>query len=537
MLANFTDKEIFLNVPIVVYHDIAAVSTSIHPSTSITPELFEVELKYLDDHGFNSISFAQLRQALAGDFLLPHKPIIISFDDAKEGQYRFAFSLLRKYNYTATFFPWTSMLDTPGFLSWRQLQEFADYGMEIGGHSASHLHLSSIHDEDIVAREIIQDKILIESRLNKSIEVFAYPYGEQNERVIQQVKDAGYKIARGTKAGVRHNARNLFSLSSIVLGKDFNQFIDVLQASESSTKFDPLKERRLWERTIKAKGAERAYQEFLSLYKHMPDVDGHARAHIFGLVLYEQMGDESIGVCDDSFVYGCYHSVLAKALAQKGLAVLDGLDSACKKTGRDWLGCLHGIGHGLISFLSYEQEGLLEALEACKNLSWKGTVGGCTGGVFMEYNFRTMLDEGRTGNILRPLRQDLHEPCSSLPREYLPACYYEQPDWWRHIFSNDFQKVRALCLSLSEELEEKCLIGMGRVIAQSVSYDIQKTSIMCDNILPAKTVFCRAGGFLSIVDHTHDAIAASAICQLPERDRRKCLEGANIFGAAGFLID
>lgn len=66
---------------------------------------------------------------------------------------------------------------------------------EIGGHGLNHPHLTDLSIDD-VRNEIIKDKIGLEEIINKKIEVFAYPYGEYNDEVINVLKDVGYIGAR-----------------------------------------------------------------------------------------------------------------------------------------------------------------------------------------------------------------------------------------------------------------------------------------------------------------------------------------------------
>jgi len=82
-------------------------------------------------------------------------------------------------------------------LSWDEVTEMSNNGVEIGSHSVSHPNLVSIPLEE-AKREIINSKNCIEEKLDKSINAFAYPYGKSdsyNEATKKIVKASGYTHA------------------------------------------------------------------------------------------------------------------------------------------------------------------------------------------------------------------------------------------------------------------------------------------------------------------------------------------------------
>lgn len=83
-----------------------------------------------------------------------------------------------------------------------QLKELSKNDLiEIGSHTLTHAKLTSLSEEQIV-NELTQSKIILEEKINKSVDFLAYPYGsinEVNSRIIQLAKQAGYKMAFSTK--------------------------------------------------------------------------------------------------------------------------------------------------------------------------------------------------------------------------------------------------------------------------------------------------------------------------------------------------
>lgn len=188
-------------VPVLVYHHIGIPPsryTSAEKSLFIAPEWFEKHLQYLKDNGFETIHFEDVVAYFETGMPLPARPVIISFDDGNGNAYSAAFPLLKKYGMTGTFFLVTNYLDHGAHLTWKQVEEMRDAGMEIGSHSVSHPYLTkSSHAH----KEIFDSKKILEEKLGISISAFAYPFGNYNQPIENAVKEAGYKIGRSFSTG------------------------------------------------------------------------------------------------------------------------------------------------------------------------------------------------------------------------------------------------------------------------------------------------------------------------------------------------
>lgn len=184
-------------------------------------------------------------------------------------------------------------------------------------------------------------------------------------------------------------------------------------------------EKEMVAKDIDQLGAKGAYQEFKKRQKENNQSAQHEYAHVFGQVLYTQVGIPGVAICDSDFAFGCYHSFFGLALMEHGLDIIYDLEAACIEAyGERGLGCQHGIGHGVLAEVGYEN--LDQALEVCGRLKWKGPIGGCTSGVFMEYNFATM----NGGQIRAVADGDVYQPCLAVADRFKPACYFELPQWW-----------------------------------------------------------------------------------------------------------
>jgi peptidoglycan/xylan/chitin deacetylase (PgdA/CDA1 family) len=83
-------------------------------------------------------------------------------------------------------------------MSWDELREHADRGVQIGSHTVSHSHLTRLSDAEL-CRELADSKEEAEAELGRPCRELAYPYGEQDERVRAAARGAGYERAFGLR--------------------------------------------------------------------------------------------------------------------------------------------------------------------------------------------------------------------------------------------------------------------------------------------------------------------------------------------------
>ncbi|PIR83818.1 hypothetical protein COU18_02425 [Candidatus Kaiserbacteria bacterium CG10_big_fil_rev_8_21_14_0_10_51_14] len=241
-----------------------------------------------------------------------------------------------------------------------------------------------------------------------------------------------------------------------------------------------------WEESIKVLGGDRAYEEFAHAVSDFNQGRQHAHAHTFGAALYEVEGLEGLPVCDGRFSYGCFHEFLGHAIAEHGIDSVSLLNDGCiQALVESPLSCQHGIGHGVMAFFGYSEGDLLHALDVCLNLPYNDPIGGCYGGVFMEYNLHTML--GFDAN-LREFQDNIGEPCDSLSSPYKAPCVYWQPQWWHQaIFSGEstaesYSQMGEYCREVGDTsyLIRSCMEGLGTITAYASRYDPDTIMELCD---------------------------------------------------------
>jgi peptidoglycan/xylan/chitin deacetylase (PgdA/CDA1 family) len=181
-----------------------------HPDTEITPEDFEKQMQELKDKGIAVIGMQDLLAWKRSEKSIPPRCAVITFDDGWKSQYDVAWPILKKLGYTHTMFIYTEGVRGGHFgggeaISWDQLGEMRDAGVDIEAHSETHQDLRKPYDkvakkrlnpqeyEEWLHNEIAGSKQILEQKLGIRVNCFAVPYGFYNEHIKEMAKNAGYE--------------------------------------------------------------------------------------------------------------------------------------------------------------------------------------------------------------------------------------------------------------------------------------------------------------------------------------------------------
>lgn len=152
-------------------------------------------MESIKDSGYTAVSLDELYNYLNGNGSLPKKSIVITFDDGYEDNYKYAYPVLKKYNFKAVFFIITSNVDNNNYyMKSSQIKEMSEDGFDIGSHTVNHDHLSKMNYKN--QKETLEkSKQILENIIGKDICYISYPFGEYNENTIRTVKACKYKMA------------------------------------------------------------------------------------------------------------------------------------------------------------------------------------------------------------------------------------------------------------------------------------------------------------------------------------------------------
>ncbi len=203
------------SVIVLCYHRIEDIKNGM----CMKPEEFEKEMQAIKDAGFTVIPMQDFLAWRRDEKQIPTKSALITIDDGYVSAYEAGWPILKKFGYPFTMFVYIQYISSGGkSITWEQLAEMRDAGVEIGSHSFTHQNLkcrSAKAKADAqrlggldpwLNREIVESKKVLEDHLGIKVSTFCYPEGSYDEKAREIVKQAGYEAAF-----VTYGQRNTFS--------------------------------------------------------------------------------------------------------------------------------------------------------------------------------------------------------------------------------------------------------------------------------------------------------------------------------------
>ena len=182
----------------------------------VTERELEHLLIELRRRGYQSVSSREFRQWQAGAASLPQRAVMLTFDDGYASHFERVAPLLRRYQFTGTFFVTVEHVGSPGYVTWDQVRKLAFLGMELGSHGLSHRPLTGLSPEEL-DRELVESKRRLEQELGMPLQAIAAPGGFWNQSVAEAVKRAGYEAAWVSTIGTNGRETHPLALRRVVV--------------------------------------------------------------------------------------------------------------------------------------------------------------------------------------------------------------------------------------------------------------------------------------------------------------------------------
>ena len=202
---SFSPRETLITtVPILTYHYIGLNSNpkdTLRFGLSVTPDNFDAQMAYLKGKGYTTITLDDLKQIFDGATTPPVKSVVLTFDDGYVDFFVNAYPILKKYNFKATAFIPTGLMNQGYYLSWEQIKEMAGSGLiDFEDHTVSHPDLTKL-SYSVALKQFSDSRRKLQEETGQKVNFMAYPSGKYNETVLKAVEDAGFVGAVTTKYG------------------------------------------------------------------------------------------------------------------------------------------------------------------------------------------------------------------------------------------------------------------------------------------------------------------------------------------------
>jgi len=218
---------------ILCYH---IVESPQDPRMEIGRAAFRQQMRYLAMTDYTVVPLRAIYEYAAGKrATLPRNAVAITIDDGWRSAYTEAFPELKKRHFPFTVFIYPKIIGQTAYaLTWKQVREMAEAGVDVESHSYSHPFLTkrrqtTLDDKQYkewLQRELVESKRILERETGRPVSFLAYPYGDFDHFLAADVKKAGYEGALTCEYGRVTHGMNPFRLKRVVIDKrmDFTAF-------------------------------------------------------------------------------------------------------------------------------------------------------------------------------------------------------------------------------------------------------------------------------------------------------------------------
>lgn len=206
------------------------------PRMEISRETFHQQMRYLAMTGYNVVSLRDAYEYAVGKRAsLPKNAVVVTIDDGWRSTYTEVFPEMKRRKFPFTVFIYPKIIGQTAYaLTWKQVKEMSDAGVDIQSHSLSHpfltqrRHASLAEKEyaDWLQRELAESRRVLRQETGKEVDFLAYPYGDYDHHLAASVAKAGYAGALTCDFGRVRRGSDPLRMKRVVIDKkmDFASF-------------------------------------------------------------------------------------------------------------------------------------------------------------------------------------------------------------------------------------------------------------------------------------------------------------------------
>lgn len=165
-----------------------------YPTTSVSMEDFEAQMRYLKENNYNVIPMSKLVELLKDKKPIPPKTVVIAIDDGYRSTMK-AFRVLKKYRFPFVVFLYMEAVGRyPDFLTLKEIEEMRSSGLaEFENHSYSHKPFGLMKDTSKFIKDLELSERRFKRLFGRKPRLYALPFGYYNKGVIEALKERGYE--------------------------------------------------------------------------------------------------------------------------------------------------------------------------------------------------------------------------------------------------------------------------------------------------------------------------------------------------------
>jgi peptidoglycan/xylan/chitin deacetylase (PgdA/CDA1 family) len=219
---------------ILSYHKVGDPPRAAWEPWNYVPEAMLAEqLSAVRDDGWQFIGLADALRGLFEPDSLPARSVLVTFDDGYRSVLERGLPVLRELGCPGVVFMPVAFIGGVStfdrglseplepLCGWDELRELEAAGISVQSHGFKHLHLSKC-DPDLLEAELRRSKRALEEGLDKTVELFAFPYGDggmNTAAVTRALERFGYRGACLYGGGpVALPAADRYRLSRLAIG-------------------------------------------------------------------------------------------------------------------------------------------------------------------------------------------------------------------------------------------------------------------------------------------------------------------------------
>ena len=222
-----------MNVPVLVYHAVAARPPAGLERWTVSPREFEQHLEAIAESGRMPLTIGELARCLRGERRLDRDAVAITFDDGYADTRDAAHRLLRR-NISSTVYVATGWLGRARHAVRRRGRAARRPRWGADRLARDHASASRRAAPRGWTRRSRGSRRALHALTGAKVDSFAYPHGSYDRRVRAAVVGAGYRSAAAVKNAMSHLADDPFAIArvTVVAGTSAERLAGILRGED-----------------------------------------------------------------------------------------------------------------------------------------------------------------------------------------------------------------------------------------------------------------------------------------------------------------